>query len=152
MYDIKTLSEAVFSKPNPLVVEAYSDYDKEPREFGSSRELIEYTNQKLLVPKTHIHLFLVYPDMGGEIRKRRIQLNSEKAQGHTFRYTWDGWGMISIQLHPGSPQLSGVNANSESRAQKWFKTSPEFGAIEAWNWRVVESHKRRLQRVFKKCA
>jgi len=150
MFDLVTLSAAVFDKPNPKVVEAYSEFDSEPQEFKSSSELTEYMEQRLLVPKSYVDLFVVYPDMHGECIKRKIELNSKKIQKRGYRYTWDGWGMISIQLHPNSHQLSGVNANSEKRALKWEGIYPEFGSVKTWDWKRVESHKRRLQRVFKK--
>jgi len=149
MFDLVTLSAAVFDKPNPKVVEAYSDFDNEPQEFKSSSELTEYMEQRLLLPKSFVHLFVIYPDMHGEFAKRKIDLNSNKIKKHSYRYTWDGWGMISIQLHPNSHQLSGVNANSVKRALKWESIHPEFGPVNAWDWKRVESHKRRLQRVFK---
>lgn len=152
MFDVKALCSAVFYKPRPTVVEAYSEFDQEPLIFREESDLDAYIERRFSQPKSHVHIIIVYEDMGGSIKKRKIELNGNKFKQHTFRYTWDGWGLISLQLHLESPHLSGVSANSESRALKWFPTHPEFGPVDEWNWNAVQSHTRRLQRVFKKSA
>jgi hypothetical protein len=148
---INLLTEAIFSVERPQVVEAYSEYDCEPISFNSSLELSDYIKQKISNPKGLAYLFVVYPDMEGTAIKRKIELNPLKGPNHKFRYTWEGWGLISVQV--ASPDLgivSKIDANSESRAIKWFSIYPEMEPPSVWNWSAVKKHQSRLKRALKK--
>lgn len=150
---IDNLALAIFAVENPLVVEAYSEYDYEPISFNCPLELSAYIKQKISNPKGLAHLFVVYPDMEGKAIKRRIELNPLKAPNYKFRYTWEGWGLISIQV--AAPDLgiaSNIGANSEARAIKWASTYPELEPPSVWNWAAVKKHQSRLKRVLKKIA
>lgn len=150
---IKKLSEAIFAFDNPVVVEAYSEFDCEPVSFVHAVDIEKYICDKVRVPKGLAHLFVVYPDMVGKARLKKINLNTEKISEHQFRYTWEGWGLISIQI--AAPQIgleSNINANSEARAKKWESVYPEFDPPSIWNWKAVTKHKNRLKRVLKKYA
>jgi hypothetical protein len=150
---IDCLTEAVFAVDNPQVVEAYSEYDLDPISFSSSSELSNYIKQKLSFPKGLAYIYVVYPDMEGQAIKKKIELNQLEIPGHKFRYTWEGWGLISIQLAPPQSKLgSSVSANTEARAIKWAPTYPEYGSPSAWNWAAVKKHQNRLQRALKKHA
>ena len=150
---IDCLAEAVFAVDNPQVVEAYSEYDLEPISFSSSSELSNYIKQKLSFPKGLAYIYVVYPDMEGQAIKKKIELNPLKVPNHKFRYTWKGWGLISVQV--ASPEFglpSRVSANSEARAIKWAPTYREIDPPSLWNWVAVKKHTSRLQRVLKKLA
>ncbi len=150
---IKALCDAIFASENPVVVEAYSDFDKEPLSFNQADELEVYISNKIEFPKGMASIFVVYPEMKGQARLRKIELDPEKVPNHKFRYTWDGWGLISIQIT--APDLgiqSNINANSETRAKKWESTHPEFEPTSVWNWNFVNKHKNRLKRVLNKYA
>jgi hypothetical protein len=113
---VDCLAEAVFAVDKPQVVVAYSEYDMEPITFSSSAELAQYIKQKLSFPKGLAYIFVVYPDMEGQAIRKQIELNPIKVPNHKFRYTWDGWGLISVQV--ASPELgitSNVSANTEVR-------------------------------------
>lgn len=150
---IQALCDAIFASENPVVVEAYSDFDKEPLSFNQPEELEVYIANKIEVPKGMASIFVVYSDMKGQARLRKIELDSKNVPNHKFRYTWDGWGLISIQIT--APDLgiqSNINANSEIRAKKWESTHPEFEPTSVWDWSFVNKHKNRLKRVLKKYA
>lgn len=149
---IETIAAAVFEKAGAWVVEAYSDIDAPPRQFTSPTELAQYAKERLSKSKGSAFLFVNYPDMGGRAVKRTIQLKPGSVPGHEFRYTWEGWGLISIVLergdHPNSS--SRVAANSERRAAKWESTYHEWAPPSTWNWKAVASHASRLKRVLSK--
>ncbi len=150
---IKLLAEAIFSVETPQVVEAYSEYDCEPISFISSLELSVYIKQKISNPKGLAYLFVVYPDMVGKPTKKRIELKPSKVLDHKFRYTWEGWGLISVQItSPDFGIASNISANSEARAIKWSSTCPELEPPSVWNWLAVKKHQNRLKRVLKKMA
>lgn len=151
---IDAIASAVFEKPGALVLEAYSDLDKEPRQFASAQEFAHHVKDKISRPRESAFVFVVYPDMAGRAVRKTIHLDPAKVPGHSVRYTWEGWGLISIHLERGdAPRTtSRVAANSAKRAAKWASTYPDWEPPSTWNWKAVESHARRLQRVLKNLA
>ena len=145
------IGSAVFEKPGAQVLEAYSEFDKEPRQFPSVHDLVAYIKERLLSPSGGAFFFVLYPDMGGRAFRKTIHLDPDKVPGHSIRYTWEGWGLISIFVENGDGvnRVSRVSANSEKRAKKWSQTYSEWESPGTWNWKSVASHTRRLQRVFK---
>jgi hypothetical protein len=146
---IAAFAAAVFEKPDPWVAEAYSDFDAEPLQFGSAGDIVTFTQRKLAVPKGLAFFFVVYPDMRGRAVRETIRLKPGTVPGHELRYTWRGWGLISIQLTTADPSRSRVAANSLARALKWQSTYPGLDPPSSWEWKAVASHTRRLQRVLK---
>jgi hypothetical protein len=151
---VDAVAAAIFSKPGVRVVEAYSDFDAKPREFSSAEEVSAYSKDCAKRPDGLLYLYVYYADMGGKLVRETIRLKPDAIPGRKLRYTWNGWGLISIQLHlsGASNQVSGVTANSEARSLKWAGTYPENDAPSTWNWSAVKSHLRRLQRVLKRVA
>jgi hypothetical protein len=151
---IDTIAAAVFAKPNPVVLEAYSEPGQLPQSFTSAVQLAHYVRSQLSHPKGLAFVFVVYPDMGGTPTRRTIALDPAACSGHKVRYTWDGFGLISIQLqNPDGPMSrSRICANSHKRSSAWASTYPKWQQPQNWNWRAVESHTRRLQRVLKRVS
>lgn len=148
---VDAIARGVFAKPDPFVVEAYSSPDREPVRFGTQGALAEYMKAEVSRPRGLAYVFVVYPDMGGEVVRKTIHLDPEHCPGQKLRYTWEGWGMIAVQLYGSEQfQMSRIAANSAARANAWAPTYPESGTPDAWNWKAVESHTRRLQRILKK--
>jgi hypothetical protein len=148
---VDALVAGVFSKPDPLVLQAYSVPDEEPIVFTTQRELAEYMKFEVSKPLGLAYISLVYPDMGGFAVKETIGLNPKHCPGQTLRYTWQGWGLISVQLHGSAHfQMSRVAANSAARAQAWASTYPQLGSPDRWNWEAVARHTRRLNRILRK--
>lgn len=151
---VNSIAEAIFAKPGVRVVEAYSDFDVIPREFSSASEVAAYARECAQRPNGLLHLFVHYPDMGGRLVRETIRLKPGAVPGHSLRYTWNGWGLIAVQLYLSNKPslLSRIVANSEVRASGWADTYPEVDAPDTWRWSAVKSHVRRLQRVLKRVA
>lgn len=148
---VNALAAGVFARPDPLVVEAYSEPDREPKQFASAERLAAYIKVRISQPQGLAFVFVVYPDMGGRAVRKTIHLDPKSCPGQKVRYTWEGWGLISVQLYGGARQDSSrVAANSSKRADQWSATHPELDPPDRWNWQAVESHTRRLQRLLKK--
>jgi hypothetical protein len=148
---IASIANAVFAARGAEVLEAYSDFGAIPRRFNSVDELIQHINGKLSVPRGTAYFFVVYPDMAGAALMKTIKLKANSVPGQTFRYTWEGWGLISVILRHAdqSNLISRIAANSKKRADKWKSTFPDMPSPETWNCVAVESHARRLRRVLK---
>lgn len=95
---VAALAAAVFEKPGAWVAEAYSGYDSEPLLFNSASEMAGFAQRTLAVPKGLASFFVVYPDMRGCAVRETIRLKPGSVPGHELRYTWQVWGLISIQL------------------------------------------------------
>jgi hypothetical protein len=141
------VAAAIFAKPSPWVSEAYSAYDMEPIQFHSAGEVAQYVREIVEKSRGLAFLRVVYPDMGGTPIREAIQL--KPGLGHTLRYMWQGWGMISVQLSRHADSPSSIAANSRVRAEKWAPMYPHWASPNTWQWQAVANHTRRLQRVLK---
>ena len=150
---VDAIASAIFAKLVPRVVEAYSKPDQEPLEFATASLLASYIKLQITHPRGLAFVYLLYSDMGGSLMRKTIFLDPIQCPGQTLRYTWDGWGLIAVQLH-GSEycRMSRICSNSEKRAHAWAPTIPEWDPPDTWNWKAVERHTRRLQRVLRKVA
>lgn len=147
---VETLAFAIFEPGEVTVVEAYSTFGGELISFRSHQELAEYVRAQRDAPGQSAHVAIRYRDMGGDLLRLRQPLDPMKSQGHTYRYSAAGWGLIWVRLEwRQSPAGSFISANSEKRAMAWAPTHPELGAPEQWNWAAVSRHLRRLRRVLK---
>lgn len=146
------MAAAIFAEPGAEVLEANSEFDREPLKFGSAGELASYIEARLAQANGAAILFVRYPDMGGRAVQQRIDLQPGSVPGHTHRTTWEGWGLISVQLYaPGTPGAqSRITANSERRALEWAPTYPRLEPPGTWHWPAVARHARRLQRALRK--
>ena len=102
-----------------------------------------------------LHLQILAADAGGTFNARRITLDSAKCDGATFRYSCDGWGLIQLYLespHQNDLRASHTNHISATRAGNWSSTYPEMGNPSDWNWDVVNSFSRKLNRFIRKCG
>lgn len=150
---IQKVVDSVFIDPTVIVVEAYSEYDKEPIIFISPDQLFSYISSKLMNPRGLAFFFVVYPDMLGTPIKETIRAKSKSMSNEKIRYTWQGWGLISVQL--SSPDLglaSCVKANTEKRALQWASTKTTIPPPTLWDWRAVSFHTNRLKRILKSVA
>lgn len=149
---IDSIAAAVFEKPGVEVLEAYSDFELTPRRFESAQQLVRFIKERLSVPKGIAYFFVVYPDMAGRATRKTINLKPGSVPGKTVRYTWEGWGLISVILEYADQfnRCSRVAANTRKRAEKWESMYPEMESPDVWNWSAVEGHARRLRRVLKR--
>ena len=149
---IDAIAAAVFDAPEAWVAEAYSDLDVLPRQFGAAGDLAAYAKGRLSRPRGSASFFVTYPDMGGHAVLQTIHIKPGSVPGNALRYTWEGWGLISIVLTRGDQpyDISRISANSERRAAKWESTYPTLQTASTWNWKAVAKHSRRLRRVLER--
>lgn len=117
---IDSFANAVFAPRGVEVLEAYSSYGKIARRFESANQLAQY-------------------DMAGRPMRKKIQLKPNSVPGETFRYTWEGWGLISVIFQNADHKIGkcSASANSKNRAEKWTSTYPEWPLLDTWNWPAV---------------
>jgi len=145
---IETVARAVFKRSPVLVTELYSSAGEQPRRYDSAEDLCEHGRALQWVSGGMLLIGVHYADMGGSVRTRPFGTG----RGESARATVSGWGLISILL----PMA--IDANVSARVQALTERAAlarERGALEVppvcdWNWKAVDSHKRRLQDVLRK--
>lgn len=147
---IESFANAVFDTHSE-VLETYSNYGALPRRFESANQLAQYIMELLSTRNGMAYFFVVYSDMGGRPVCNKIQLKPNSVPGETFRYTWEGWGLISVIFKNADHQIGrcSVSANSKNRAEKWSSTYPEWQLPDTWNGPAVARHTRRLRSAMK---
>jgi hypothetical protein len=116
---IASFANAVFdAAPGVEVLEAYSNYGAVPRRFASAIDLTRYIKEALSTPKGMAHFFVIYPDVAGRPIHKKIHLNPNSIPGETFRYTWEGWGQISVIFEHADQQKRSCSVRANSRKQQ----------------------------------
>jgi len=120
----------------PVIYEAYSKYDNEILQISGIEELKTYIDAEVSNGNNFIYLSIYYPDSKGRIETKKIDLNPEKCNGATKRYSIEGWGLIHLQMDykNQSSVKCKVAVNTEKRANAWSITHPELGAPSEWQW------------------
>ena len=154
--DFEPILQFIFDELRCRVLEAYSDFDRELREFSSIEDLARSTalgDCSKGWPSCYVMLWPVAAS--DQVRIRRIELSQPNDLG-TFRYCAEGWGVIVLQLgglsdrglHP-----SRTTHNSEKRAHKWADTGADrMGDPLAWDWKLVDRTSGRLNRRIRSLA
>ena len=148
------LGELLFQSGAPVVFDAYSAYGQPLRSFRTPSELIAEIESALATGQKSLYFKLQYPDTKGHVAERKIVLDPKKCNGHTWRYTVEGWGLIQFQadLRRAPAIECRVAVNTQKRAEAWGSTYPELRAPGLWDWRVVQHHAGRIIRKMKKIA
>jgi hypothetical protein len=141
---------AIFKQGEVVVTEANSEYDSPLKSFPDANALSEDLKRK----DTSGFFFysIYYPEAGGHINERRVDLIPKKCNGHTYRFKLEGWGLIHMQCRFQDPYSLKCNiaVNSEARASNWSDTCPEIGDPAKWDWKIVSSKAGRLVRLLRK--
>jgi hypothetical protein len=79
---------------------------------------------------------------------RKIELDPKKCNGHTFRYSTDGWGLI--QLYFGGLTNNELNQShighfNESGALKNEGSTKFNGKVNSWDWTEIQVTSRKLK-------
>ncbi len=152
--DIKELLAFVIEKLPVKVFESYSNFDTCIEEFKTIQDII---NRYPLWQKGESRQLLLslWPiNASKNVFFRKINLEVE---GHSFRYTTEGWGLIQLHLGYTDPNRKKIissytNHNSEKRALKWHSTYEDLGLPSDWNWKEVNTVSSTLNRYIKKCS
>jgi hypothetical protein len=148
--DFRSVLTYVFKQSACRVFESYSPPGEEIAEYKSVDELsARYPIGICRGSGPSVLLQLVPPSASNQFSIRRISLQPELCDGHTFRYAVEGWGLIHLHLGGIGPEglvNSHSNHNTEARARKWLETHRELGPIEIWNWREITAVSSALNR------
>ena len=79
---------------------------------------------------------------------RKVDLDPKHCNGHTYRYSTEGWGLI--QLYFGGLKNNELNQShighfNEKGALKWEETNKVNGLISSWDWAEIQATSRKLK-------
>jgi hypothetical protein len=145
--DFDELVESAFKPEMPQVRSSESDLGAPLQHFATPAE-VKAKAASCAGAGLHNYGFgFWYPSMKGLVLERKVILDPPR-EGHAFRHSLAGWGLIHLQLYfaqPGKLQCR-VVVNSRTRALSRQDRHPELGPVADWDWRVVESYAFRLSR------
>lgn len=148
------LAKFVFDLGEPVVSQLYSAYGQPLRHFGTASELIADIDSEIANGQTFLNYAIHFPATKGYVAERKITLNPKSCDGHTWRSTIEGWGLIQLQADlTHAPTIEcRVAVNSPKRAKAWSDTCPDFRDPDLWDWKAVQQHAGRIVRKMKKIA
>jgi len=151
--DKKLILDFIFSETNYQVFDHYSDCGKELNQYFSTDEILKKFD--LENGRQYAVTLGLWNSLDGTKNiVRRIELNPQKCDGHTFRYSSVGWGIQ--RLYFGGIQNGYLN-------QSEFMGFNEKGAIEKdlinpenereahkLDWKLIRSDQRKLKNYIEK--
>jgi hypothetical protein len=141
----------IFAQGPVVVRQAYSNFSSATREFSNANTLRDELRYVPGIGDVFRQYTLYYPELKGHTLERRIVLNPDKCNGHTFRFCQEGWGLIQLQCDFRKYPIveCRIAVNSEIRAANWSETYPDFQSPESWDWEVVDRKAGRLVRLLR---
>jgi hypothetical protein len=149
---LQEIVAAIFDNGTVVVREAYSDYDCVAKEFGDAKALSDSLKDTNGRGRSFRSYTIYYPDAKGYAFEKRITLNPKSCEGHTFRFTQEGWGLIQFQCDfRNYPAVEcRIAVNSSVRAGNWYDTYPEYQNPNLWDWDVIKKKAGRLLRLLRR--
>lgn len=152
--DLTELVKFVFEISAATVFQAYSAYGQGLRCFGTPAELLADIELQIAKGALFLLYAIHYPDTKGHIEKAKITLNPKKCDGHTWRFSISGWGLIQFQADLRRvPNIEcRIAVNSQVRSEAWASQIPTLKDPSLWDWKAVNKRAGQIIRRMKKLA
>ena len=75
-------------------------------------------------------------------------MNPKHCNGHTFRYSTDGWGLIQLYFGGQKDNVlfhSHIGHFSEKGALKCESVNNGYVKVDKWNWKEIEQTSRKIK-------
>jgi len=145
---------AIFDQGDVIVKEADSAFDCPTRSFVNAAELIDHLTHRPEEKSSFSSYAIYYPEAKGHVYEKRITLKPESCNGHTFRFSQEGWGLVHLQCDfRNYPTIvCRIAVNSAERARNWYDTCPEYKNPRLWDWDIISKKAGQLVRLLRKCG
>lgn len=137
----------IFHETDLQLFDSYSDFGRTIETYKSVAQITEAFNLERGRAYS-IHLKLWSPRHKGRPILRRLEIDPAKCDGHTFRYSSNGWGLIQLYFY-------GVTKNGlspshighfEERGAFAREGIPDFmGCAGDWDWSEIRRTSRKLK-------
>ncbi len=153
--DHEPILDFLYSNGECDIYELGSEPSCDLRHFRSSEEVLSlfdnpYPNGK---QRHSIHLQLYVKGTGPEFVPTRISLDPDVCNGHTFRYSAEGKGLVQLYLSTldeNSLRSSHTNHFSQKGAEKWSDESEDLRNASSWDFKAITSFSSKLNRFIRK--
>ena len=141
------LLDFIFRETDLKIYDLASSYGQEISEYKTTDEIakkFDLENARQLSPTFQLWT----PRFGGNIFFRKIDLNPEYCNGHIFRYSADGWGLIQLYFGGHKDNIlfhSHIGHFNEKGALKSQDTNKSIDNVDKWNWKIIEQTSRQLK-------
>lgn len=139
--------EFIFNETALLVYDLDSKYGQEICQYKNVDEIslkFDLDNgDKFAVP-----FQLWTPRHKGKLLLRKIDLDPKRCNGHTFRFSTDGWGLIQLYfggLKNNELCQSHIGHFNENGALKNESSTTFNGKVNAWDWEEIQATSRKLK-------
>jgi|SRR5436190_11486682 len=139
--------EFIFKETDLQVYDLSSQYGQDVFEY---KNLNEISSKFDLVngDKFSVAFQLWTPRHKGNVLFRKIELDPQHCNGHTFRYSTEGWGLI--QLYFGGLKNNELNQShighfNEKGAKKREEINSFNGQVSNWDWKEIQITSRKLK-------
>lgn len=149
--DQRIILDFIFNETNWEIYDLGSGLGESMSKYTSAAEVEERIERE----KRAGYFNIYSPDFGGEIIFKKIELDPKACEGHTFRYSSEGWGLIQLyfgKVWNARLEYSTIKHNSKTRAHNWYPTCPDMGDPDLWNWKEVSKASRKLSNFIKKAS
>ena len=141
------LLDFIFRETDLKIYDLASSYGQEISEYKTTDEIatkFDLENEGHLSPTFQLWT----QRFGGDIFFRKVDLNPKYCNGHTFRYSTDGWGLIQLYFGGHKDNVlfhSHIGHFNEKGALKWQDTNKVIDNVDKWNWKIIEQTSRQLK-------
>ncbi len=141
------LLDFIFKETDLKVFDLASPFEQEISEYKSTDEILSKFDLEN-GGQSSATFQLWAKRFGGDILFRKVDLNPKYCEGHTFRYSTDGWGLIQLYFGEQKDNVlfhSHIGHFNEKGALKWEETNHFNGKVDKWNWKEIEQASRKLK-------
>jgi len=144
----------IFTETDLRVFDLSSEYGQEVHEYNSVEEI---TNKFDLINGDKFACnFLLWSSLfAGKVIFNRVDLNPKYCNGHTFKYTTNGWGLIQLSFGGlKDNRLYNSHIGHFNKAGAFAREGiPKFmGRADQWNWKEIEKASRKLKSQIQKLS
>jgi len=144
--DVVNILNFVFSETDLILYQLGSDYGEDIKCFQTTEDVLKVYNFPKIPNSTYFQLWT--PRFKGDLVIRKVELDPKYCQGHTFRFSTEGWGLIQLYfggLRGDRLEHSHLGHQSIKRATNWEDNYKDLGSASKWDWKEVESTARKLK-------
>ena len=136
----------IFEETDLQVYDLGSRYGEDISQYKSSSEIASKFDLEIDEFCTMFQLWS--PRHKGEVVFKMVELDPKRCNGHTFRYSTQGWGLIQLYLgglKHGRLNHSHIGHFNEKGALKHESNPNGNGLVSSWDWIEIQKTSRKLK-------